>query len=240
MRMLPGEAIFLRRRSAIISAWRMAPARGRRSARQRAQTDEIMEAVNRFALRPLGPEEVAVFTLELCNNRVDRHWSVFPLEELEKINRLVPGKPLLERHDVKGSLPRGTFFRSRLHRGPEGYVAVRPDVYVLRTDENAELIANIEGGVYRSTSIGFSFRKPECSICGEDIRRCDHVPGERYGKEVCYYLMRDVVDVHEGSLVSAGSQGTTFVAAHDPTEPRAQARAALDELWWVFGAREEE
>ena len=66
--------------------------------------------VNRFALRPLAADEFAVFTLDLCHNQVDRHHSRFPDEELEKINAMTPGRPLMERHDLRGSLPRGTFF----------------------------------------------------------------------------------------------------------------------------------
>ena len=37
----------------------------------------------------------------------------------------------MERHDLKGSLPRGTFFRSNIHREGDR-ASVRPDVYVLR------------------------------------------------------------------------------------------------------------
>ena len=151
------------------------------------------------------------FTLDLCHNQVDRHFSRFPDEELEKISGMVPGRPLMERHDVRGSLPRGTFFRSSLHPMGER-VSVRPDVYVLRTRENADFILNIEGGVYRETSIGFSFRVPECSICGRDLRACDHVPGRTYGEALCHYVMRDVLEVIEGSVVASGSQGTGFVA----------------------------
>ncbi len=173
--------------------------------------DDIASAVNRFALRPLRPEEFAVFTLDLCHNQVDRHFSRFPEEELEKINRMTPGRPLMERHDLRGSLPRGTFFRSCLHHDGDR-VSVRPDVYVLRTPENAAFIQNIEGGVYRETSIGFSFRLPECSICGEDLRRCNHAPGREYGGKQCHFIMRDVLGVIEGSVVPSGSQGTGFVA----------------------------
>jgi hypothetical protein len=143
---------------------------------------------------------------------VDRHHSRFPEEELDRINALVVGRPLMERHDLKGSLPRGTFFRSALHRDDEK-VSVRPDVYVLRTAENADFILNIEGGVYRETSIGFAFRIPECSVCGNDLRRCDHVPGRTYGDASCHYVMRDVIEVIEGSVVPSGSQGTGFVGA---------------------------
>lgn len=177
-----------------------------------AEERELEDAeVNRFALRPLKRREVAVFTLDLCHNRIDRHFSRFPEEELEKINAMVPGRPLMERHDLKGSLPRGTFFRSRLHREGDR-VSVRPDVYVLRTRENEDFILNIEGGVYRETSIGFAFRTPECSVCKRDLRTCDHVPGRTYGGEPCHYVMRDVIEVIEGSVVPTGSQGTGFVA----------------------------
>ncbi|HRK35134.1 MAG TPA: hypothetical protein PLJ47_11120 [Candidatus Hydrogenedentes bacterium] len=181
--------------------------------RQRAEENGIVESVNAFSLRPLNVDEFAVFTLDLCHNQVDRHFSRFPDEELERISALTPGRPLMERHDLRGTLPRGTFFRSVVHRDADK-VTVRPDVYVLRTKENEDFILNIEGGVYRETSIGFSFETPECSICGKDLRTCDHVPGRTYGDAQCHYVMRNVLEVIEGSVVPSGSQGTGFVALH--------------------------
>jgi hypothetical protein len=213
-----------------------------RAADTAEESGNCMTAVNRFALRPLSEEEVAVFTLDLCNNQVDRHYSRFPEEELERVNALTPGRPLMERHDLAGTLPRGTFFRSRLHRENDR-VSVRPDVYVLRSGANRDFILNIEGGVYRETSIGFSFRRPECSICGRDLRACTHVPGRSYGGKVCHFIMRGVIDVIEGSVVPAGSQGTRFVArqhapgphpGHGPLEALTAARTAFHqpvELW---------
>jgi hypothetical protein len=182
--------------------------------RSRGEGDDLAAEASRFALRELKREEFAVFTLDLCTNRVDRHWSRFPEEELERINAMTPGRPLMERHDVRGSLPRGTFFRSALHRDGE-VASVRPDVYVLRTAGNADFIMNIEGGVYRETSIGFSFERPECSVCGQDLRTCDHVPGRSYGASRCHYEMRGVVEVIEGSVVCSGSQGTSFVGRRE-------------------------
>ena len=179
---------------------------------QRSNEDAlgVMDEVNRFSLRPLEAGDVAVFTLDLCHNEVDRHFSRFPDEELDRINEMVPGRPLMERHDLRGSLPRGTFFRSGLHVSG-ARTSVRPDVYVLRTKENGDFIRNIEGGVYRETSIGFSFQTPECSVCHRDLRTCDHIPGRSYGDDRCHFVMRDVREVIEGSVVPAGSQGTGFV-----------------------------
>ena len=186
--------------------------------------ENVADDVSRFALRPLEPHEFAVFTLDLCHDQIDRHFSRFPQEELNKISAMTPGRPLMERHDLRGSLPRGTFFRSRVHEG-SGRVSVRPDVYVLRTQQNAGFILNIEGGVYRETSIGFSFETPECSICHKDLRTCDHVPGRAYGDQQCHYVMRNVLEVIEGSIVSSGSQGTGFVSAQQAERayPLAQA-----------------
>lgn len=181
-----------------------------RAAQAAESADNRDAAVNRYALRALAPEEYASFTLDLCNNQIDRHFSRFPEEELERINDLVPGRPLMERHDLRGTLPRGRFYRSALHREGE-VVSVRPEVYVLRTADNQDFILNIEGGVYRETSIGFSFQMPECSVCGKDLRTCDHVPGRTYGDAACHFIMRGVLEVAEGSVVSSGSQGTGFV-----------------------------
>lgn len=198
----------------------------------------LLDAVNRFALRALARDEFAVFAMDLCHNQVDRHHSRFPDDELARINALVPGRPLMERHDLRGSLPRGTFFRSGLHHDDDR-LTVRPEVYVLRTRDNADFILNIEGGVYRETSIGFSFELPECSICGHDIRTCDHVPGRTYGDAACHFVMRRVLDVIEGSVVSSGSQGTRFVAqarsapatAAEALEAARQAYHTPIELW---------
>jgi len=181
--------------------------------RAQADGDSIVDEVNGFSLRPLRRDEFVVFTLDLCHNQIDRHFSRFPEEELGKINGMVPGRPLMERHDLRGTLPRGTFFRSALHQDG-ARVSVRPDVYVLHTKDNADFILNIEGGVYRETSIGFSFKTPECSVCQRDLRTCDHVPGRSYGDALCHYVMRDVLEVIEGSVVPAGSQGTGFVGQY--------------------------
>jgi len=169
-------------------------------------------AINRYALRPLTAADVAVFEIEVCHDQVDAHFSRFPREELETIARLLPGRPLMELHDLQNRMPLGKIFKSWLSPEMEK-VTVRADVFILRTDENGDAIENIEGGVWAETSIGFAFRMPECSICGGDLRMCDHVPGREYEGVVCFYWMRDVVEVIEVSLVPSGSQGTEVIGA---------------------------
>lgn len=198
--------------------------------------EDLTRDVNKYALRPLAPGDFRVFTMDLCNNQIDHHFSRFPEEELSRMVDMVPGRPLMELHDRANRLPRGTFFRSALAQEGD-VVSIRADVYVLNIQENQAMIANIDGGVYRETSVGFSFGTPECSVCGKDIRNCKHVPGNQYKGESCHYVMRDVSEIIEGSLVPAGSQGTRFVAARSDTpevpdyaDYAAQIEALKDQL----------
>ena len=80
------------------------------------------------------------------------------------------------------------------------------------------------------TSIGFAFQTPECSICGQDLRACDHVPGRSYSGAQCHYIMRGVLDVIEGSVVPAGSQGTGFVSQQRALPLSDALKAARDEF----------
>lgn len=177
--------------------------------------------IQRFALKELAADEVAVFRMNLCNDQIDRHASCFPKEELEAINKLIRGKPTMVNHDMS-QMPRGRFFDSRMAKGPTGSQSiteskdalfVQPSFYMLRDDENASFIRNIEAGIYSGTSIGFAFDLAECSICHTDMKSCAHWPGEAYDDQECHYIMHGVSDVFEGSIVPLGSQGTEIIEA---------------------------
>lgn len=184
-----------------------------------ATQEDDMKEINKYALKEMTREEVAIFRLDLVNDKVDRHFSRFPEKELRRINRLIVGKPLMELHQTNTRQARGLFFRSNL--ATDNGISVRPDAYVPRTYANRELIDNIMAGIYRGTSIGFQFEYPECSICSEDLRTCAHMPGSEYEvergskkqKEVCHYVMHDVSDVFEGSIVPVPSQRTEIIEA---------------------------
>ncbi len=91
------------------------------------------------------------------------------------------------------------------------------EAFVLKTSRNAEFIKQIEGGVYRGTSVGFAFETPECSVCGDDMHDCPHWPGLKYDGEVCHYIMHGVTDVREQSIVPLGSQGTEVTGIRGTT-----------------------
>jgi len=159
------------------------------------------------------------------NDQVDRHFSRFPHRELRTISRMIVGKPLMVNHDMpggmsRGSLPRGTFFRGRFQRGADGARAAGDssnaravgEAYILNTSRNRDFIEQMKGGVYRGTSIGFSFDRAECSICHSDMQKCAHWPGVEYDEDRCHYIMHDVSDVYEQGVVPLGAQSTEVLA----------------------------
>ena len=50
--------------------------------------------------------------------------------------------------------------------------------YMVRTQGNQDLIAEIEGGIKREVSVGCAVKRAECSICGSDMGRCAHEKGQ--------------------------------------------------------------
>ncbi|MFR8292552.1 MAG: hypothetical protein ACLVBB_11750, partial [Dysosmobacter welbionis] len=88
----------------------------------------------------------------------------------------------------------------------DGYCWLKAWAYLLRTEKNADLIAEIEGGIKREVSVGCSVARRVCSICGAEGGTCQHTPGQRYGEQLCYLELRDPTDAYEWSFVAVPAQ----------------------------------
>ena len=113
----------------------------------------------------------------------------------------------------KRSLGVARFFGGSVEKHEENSYIV-PQFYWLRGHSSAEdLRVAIDGGLYSEASISFAYKKPTCSVCGKDIRTCEHLPGSlcEGQNEPVFYYYDSVVAVLEGSLVYRGAQpGTGF------------------------------
>lgn len=164
---------------------------------------------------PLTTKDVHIRTLRLISDEVNDHGGRFPRDEHEHLCELLIDTPVLIGHDRSG-LPVARNFAARcVTNGDRQWVEV--SFYWLRGPFGDRLAADIDGGVVKEGSIGFEFRRPECSICGADIRRCEHIPHNEYADadgitRTAHYAYRDVVRVLETSLVYRGATpGTRFV-----------------------------
>lgn len=174
-----------------------------------------LEAINAFAKTALTAEEVYTFSVILCDNEVDRDHERFTERTLEQLRELFVGKTGICDHDWRSSNQKARIYRTELVTDPSRrtatgvtYQALKAYAYMLRTPSNAELIAEIEGGIKKETSVGCAVARILCSVCGEELGsdHCGHVKGETYGGTLCCAELDGAVDAYEWSFVAVPAQ----------------------------------
>lgn len=187
--------------------------------------------INRFAKSPLQAEEVYAFSLRLCDNEVDRDWERFDETALNALGDLFVGKSGIFDHQWTAEGQTARIYRAQVVREPaqmtaagDGYCWLKAWAYLLRTEKNADLIAEIEGGIKREVSVGCSVARRVCSICGAEGGTCQHVPGQRYGEQLCYLELREPTDAYEWSFVAVPAQRKAGVLKRYGPEDEGVAR----------------
>ena len=197
---------------------------------------EELEAVNRYAKTALTEEQVYVFPVRLCDNEVDRDFERFDPAALEGLGRLFLGKSGLFDHQWSAQGQTARIYRTEVVREPsrvtaagDGYCWLKAWAYLLRTEKNRDLIAEIEGGIKREVSVGCSVARRVCSVCGAEEGGCTHEKGRSYGGQLCFLELRDPVDAYEWSFVAVPAQREAGVLKRfrQEPEPGREALAAL-------------
>lgn len=177
--------------------------------------------INRFAKTELTAQDVYVFSVRLCDNEVDRDFERFDAAALEKLGELFVGKSGLFDHQWSAEGQTARIYRTELIQEP----AVRTQAgdcscwlkawaYMLRTEKNQDLIAEIEGGIKKEVSVGCSVARSVCSICGAQGGACEHVKGQHYGGKLCYFQLEEPTDAYEWSFVAVPAQRKAGVVKH--------------------------
>ena len=181
-------------------------------------TDAELAAINKYALSPLTAEEVFTFKAVLCDNEIDRQFERFTLKALQDLQRLYLGKTVIKDHIHKADNQVARIYATELVQGTkttkagELYTQLVAHCYMVRTTSNADLIAEIKGGIKKEGSVGFAASSAICSICGTDNAKsyCRHWPGKSYdkegGSEVCTFTLAGARDAYEFSLVAVPAQ----------------------------------
>ncbi len=174
---------------------------------------EDLELINRLSRKKLSAQEVFTFSLVLCDNEVDRDFERFDTGTLRQLESLFVGRTGISDHQWSSARQVARIYRTQLQAQPERrtaageeYVFLKAWAYMLRTQENAALIAEIEGGIKKETSVGCSVGERICSICGASEGECGHVKGRRYGGALCHTVLRGAVDAYEWSFVAVPAQ----------------------------------
>ena len=176
---------------------------------------DILDKINKFTRREFGEDELFVFSVILCDNDIDRDCERFSDNALDTLKKLFVGKTGIFDHDASTSNQNARIFdteivtdNERVTKCGEPYKYLKASAYMVRTDENKNLIAEIDGGIKKEVSISCSAAKRMCSVCGCDkaVKSCMHVKGKSYGGKVCHTVLDSITDAYEWSFVAVPAQ----------------------------------
>jgi len=181
---------------------------------------------------PVAEQDVYIRAMYIVSDEVNSFGGRFPAEELKRLTELLVDSPVMVGHR-KDRLPVARTFYARLVER-DGKEWIKSYFYWLRSAGGAQdLKENIDGGIYKECSIGFTYLFPECSVCGKDIRTCRHEPLESYVVEgesrSCYFNYRKVERVLETSLVYRGAVSDTAMSKELTNPPPQHDVANLGE-----------
>lgn len=176
--------------------------------------EKELELINAHTTVPLTEDQVFRFTVTLCDNEIDRDFERFTDEALDALSEMFIGKTGICDHSMRSKDQCSRIFYTFIETTDkktstgETYKALKARAYILRTQETASLIAEIEGGIKKEVSISCSVNKSTCSICGGNMKThsCKHIKGKSYGKKLCYALLSEPTDAYEWSFVAVPAQ----------------------------------
>ncbi len=176
---------------------------------------ETLAKINKFTRRELTADEVFCFSVILCDNEIDRDNEKFSVDALNKLAQLYVGKTGIFNHDPKGENQTARIYdtavikdETRKTADREVYTYLQAEVYMVKTDKNADLIKEIDGGIKKEVSVGCAVEREICSICGKDRRTnpCNHRKGASYGGKKCFGILNSPTDAYEWSFVAVPAQ----------------------------------
>ncbi len=177
------------------------------------EIQEELAYINQFAKTELTEDQVYAFSVRLCDNEVDRDFERFDTAALERLGELFVGKSGIFDHQWSAKGQTARIYRTEVVRedavvtaAGDGYCWLKGWAYLLRTEKNRDLIAEIEGGIKKEVSVGCSMARSVCSICGAEAGGCHHVRGETYDGRLCFTELREPRDAYEWSFVAVPAQ----------------------------------
>ena len=176
-------------------------------------SSEELSLINAYTRKTLGADEVYAFTVILCDNDVDRDGERFTVESLFELEKLFVGKTGIFDHDPSAKNQTARIFSCAVENVPERitatgdeYFCLKARAYIPRTEDNRAVIEAIDSGILKEVSVGCAVEETVCSICGEELARCPHKKGERYGGKLCCGELTRPFDAYEFSFVAVPAQ----------------------------------
>ena len=188
-------------------------------------TDADLKKINKYTLEPVTADEVFVFKATMADNEQDdRNFMPFNLKALQDLKELYVGKTMLKDHSRMADNQIARVYDTELVQNPnkttelgELHTELIGKIYMIKTESNKDLIAEIKGGIKREVSTSTVPKKMICSICGTDNMKdyCRHYPSQSYDvadatgkmtKKTCRMLLHGAKEAYELSFVAVPAQ----------------------------------
>lgn len=188
-------------------------------------TDEDLKKINKYTLSPVTADDVFIFKASIADNEQDdRNHMPFNLKALQDLKKLYPGKTMLKDHSRRADNQIARIYDTELVQNAykqtelgELHAELEAKIYMIKTDSNKDLIAEIMGGIKKEVSTSTVPEKMICSICQTDNMQkyCRHWPGREYviedgsakgTKRRCKMLLHGAKEAYELSFVAVPAQ----------------------------------
>lgn len=188
-------------------------------------TDADLKKINKYTLSPVSAEDVFIFKATIADNEQDdRNYMPFNLKALQDLKKLYPGKTMLMDHKRSANSQIARVYDTELVQDAnkqtelgELHTELSAKIYMIKTDSNKDLIAEIVGGIKKEVSTSTVPEKMVCNICGVDNMKdyCRHWPGREYdvadatgksAKRRCKMLLHGAKEAYELSFVAVPAQ----------------------------------
>ncbi len=192
---------------------------------------EDLTLIHQQSRKELTAEEVYTFSVRLCDNELDRDLDRFTKATLEELALLFVGKSGIFDHNWSAVGQACRIYKTEVVEESlddplgtgEGTYYLKAYVYMVRTESNSDLIAEIEAGIKKEVSVGCGVSASVCSICGGDMAICPHTKGEFYEGVRCYASLEGATDAYEFSFVAV------------PAQPKAGVMKSKEQTSMLFG-----
>ena len=197
-------------------------------------TNADLKKINKYTLSPVSAEDVFIFKATIADNEQDdRNYMPFNLKALQDLKKLYPGKTMLKDHRRMADNQIARIYDTELVQAAtkqtelgELHTELIAKIYMIKTESNKDLIAEIMGGIKKEVSTSTVPEKMVCNICGTDNMKdyCRHWPGHEYtiedgsakgSKRRCKMLLHGAKEAYELSFVAV------------PAQPRAGAHKTI-------------
>lgn len=188
-------------------------------------TDADLKKINKYTLSPVSADDVFIFKASIADNEQDdRNHMPFNLRSLQDLKKLYPGKTMLKDHRRMADNQIARIYDTELVQDAnkqtelgELHTELIAKIYMIKTDSNKDLIAEIMGGIKKEVSTSTVPSKMICNICGTDNMKdyCRHWPGIEYtvedgsakgSKKRCKMLLSGAKEAYELSFVAVPAQ----------------------------------